>query len=69
MINAFIPISPAQARALGRIAATKNAPKKFIMGIDNQGSGCETLVVVPPSCKDNRRWDISPGGKITKGTR
>ena len=64
----FRPISPGQARALGRLAKTKNCPPKLIVGF-NPVSKDDDIVVVGASRKDPRRWDISKGGKVTRRTR
>lgn len=58
-------LSPGEARAMGRLGRLKNAPPKFVMGRESDGH----LIVVPASRFDKRRWDITKGGKITKGER
>lgn len=64
-------LRPAQARALGRMGAWKSAPKSFIMtyGDDETTGARTTLIVVPSSSRDRRRWDVSPKGKITRRER
>lgn len=63
----FTPISPGQARALGRLGRMTDPPGKFIIAIERDNES--NMVVVPASSKDQRRWDITKGGAITKGTR
>lgn len=64
----FEPVSPAQMRALGRLGKLKDPPVKFIIGFPSI-PGESTIVVVPASSKDRRRWDIPKGGKITRSVR
>ena len=61
----FHPILASQAKALGRIAGRKKAPHALVWAKTGDG----TLIVVPASLKDRRRWDISKGGRITKQER
>lgn len=62
----FQPISPAQARALGRLGKLKSVPPKLICGFDGTN---DRIIVVPASGKDARRWDITKGGKIIRRER
>lgn len=64
----FEPVSPAQMRALGRLGKLKEPPAKFIIGFSTE-PGNSTLIVVPASNRDRRRWDISKGGKIVRSVR
>lgn len=63
----FMPISPGQARALGRLGRMINPPAKFVIAIDRDNGGM--MIVVPASGRDKRRWDITKGGQITKRER
>lgn len=63
----FTPISPGQARALGRLGRITDPPAKFIIAIEKDNGS--NMVVVPASSKDRRRWDVSKGGKIVKSAR
>ena len=58
-------MTKSQARALGRMAKWQSAPKRFIMSYGD----ADQIIVVPPSSRDRRRWDIGPGGKIARKER
>lgn len=62
----WVPMRPAQAKALGRVARAKDAPSAYLVARDEDTG---TLIVVPASSKDRRRWDVTKGGKITRQER
>jgi len=62
----FTPISPGQARALGRLGSLNDPLPKLIVANDRDN---DCLIVVPASRNDRRRWDITKGGKIIKRQR
>jgi hypothetical protein len=63
----WTPITRSQALALGRIASKKDAPDTFVMM--RQADTDRTMIVVPASQKDARRWDVTKTGKISRKER